>query len=81
MSPVRHVPVAGGEPYTPCLIVAVQSNRSAASLPGVGGMQFRLLKCVETHETMHPHTMNQKTAKYSTKNATRTFCGYGANLG
>ena len=44
-----------------------------ASLPGIAGTRFSLLKCVGTHEATHPYTINQKKVKYSTKSATRIF--------
>jgi len=50
--------------------VAVWRCRHAVSLSEMHGH----------HETMRLHTNNQKTARYSTKSATRTFCEYGANL-
>ena len=56
-------------------------QRCTASLPGIADMHFTLLKCIETHETTHMHTMNQKIAEYSMKSATRTFYECGANFG
>ena len=44
-----------------------------ATLPSIAGMQFSLLKCVETHEEMLPYTANQKSARYLMKSATCTF--------
>ena len=47
-------------------MVAVQLNHfqfRTASLPGVAGMQFSLLKCVETHEITHIHTNNPKKSE------------------
>src|ERR1700733_5261967 len=49
-----------------------------ASLPGIAGMRFSYLKCVETRKTTHSHMINPKIVKYSTKSATRTFCGHVA---
>jgi len=53
--------------------------------PGIAGMQFSPLKCVERHEITLIRIMNQKKVKYSTKSATRTFLPvwrkFGSGLG
>jgi hypothetical protein len=47
---------------------------NSAPLPGVAGVQFSRPKCLETHDITYIHTTNQKKAKYSMKNAIRSFC-------
>ena len=56
------------------------AKRRIATPPGIAGVQFSLLKCLETHDITYIYIMNQKKPKYSTKSATRTFVGGGAKL-